>query len=190
MGLVGRKTRVAHRDAFLLQCRASFMQSDFGCVVVVAQMVEKHEFQFRCPNVGNKLCRHFIVEVPAASLHACLQIGGIFAGEQHVAVVVALNHQVLGLAHVEICARGDFALVGRHHKPMSTAFHHKTATVFAIVRLLECGDGHTCHRERNFVENGFVVFFNAIRNAMLAEHANEASIGAPHTNARRFIFAQ
>ena len=67
-------------------------------------------------NAAHIFGRHHIVEVPFLATHAILEILGIMPAVEHAAVIVALNHEILGLPHVVVGAGRDDARVGSHHK--------------------------------------------------------------------------
>ena len=79
--------------------------------------------------------------------------------EKHFFVVIALNHDIIGLAHVEVYARSDATQVGGNGKFMVAIFNEEAHIVGAIVRHFKCCDFEVANLKRYlFIEWTMVVF--------------------------------
>ena len=92
---------------------------------------------------------------------------------EHSPVVVALNHQEVGLADVELGALGDFPHVGGHHEIMPPSLDKEAHIVGGVMGSVEGGDSHSRHFERNLLEDVHVVVLDAAGDIVVAQHPFE-----------------
>ena len=131
--------------------------------------------------LGHKLGGYLVVEVAFLAHDAVFEHIGIGALQQHFTVVVALDHQVIGAAHVMGCALGDDACIGSHHKAFSLIFDAETDALHVVQGLKGC-DFHVHDPERYFLEDGDMTVSDAARDAaslqQLAHHTHRAENAA------------
>ena len=124
---------VAHCQPGSIQGLVHLMQGYFGCIVILAQVAQQHIFEMFAANAAHIFGCHHIVEVPFLATHAILEIFGIMPAVEHAAVIIALYHQVFGLAHVVVGTGCDDARVGSHHKLVSATLNHEAHVVRTVV---------------------------------------------------------
>ena len=92
---------------------------------------------------------------------------------EHGVVVVALDHEVVGLGHVVGGAIGDNPHVGAHDEALVAGLDAEAHVVEGVVAGLEGGDGHAGELEGDFLEHLLVVVADAPRHVVVHEHATQ-----------------
>ena len=151
-------------------------------------MAQEDVAQRRCVDAGQIFGRDFIVEMPVVRADAGLEIFGIGAGGQHGRIVVGLNHEVVGFAHVEVGAFGDAAQICSHHYVVRSVGDVVSGIVGAVVHHLECQQREVADGERVFLVYGVVIVLDAVGDGMAAKQAVERTWRAEHLHVA--VFAQ
>jgi len=132
-------------------------------------MAQEHMLQSVMIMISDKPRRHLIVEVPLFAHHTILEHLGISATQQHLPVIVALNHQVVGLSHIVGGPLCNDTHISRHDKALALKFDTESHTL-DIVQRLKCGNLHIHYAERYLLENRHMVITNATADAAALQH--------------------
>ena len=106
----------------------------------------------------------------------------IMAVGEHLQVIIALNHQVVGTAHIMGRAVGNHTHIGSDDKTLALVLDAE-AHALDVMTGLKSGDFHVQNPERYLLENGHMVVADAAADAAplqhLAHHAHRAVDAAP-----------
>ena len=141
-------------------------------------MAQKHIAEFRREDSGEEAAGLHVVKVTVGSGDTGLEIHGIGPFAQHLLVIIGLDHNMLGLAHVIVNTRSYAAEVGGHCHGEAAAGDEIARVVRAVVTHLEGGKLETGHSEWEFLEDGTMEILDTPRDAVAAEHPRECLGGA------------
>ena len=111
-------------------------------------------------SVGDKPGRHGVVQMAFLAHDTVLEHLRILSAHKHLTVIVTLNHQVVGAAHVVGGALGDDAHVGSDDKALALILDAE-AHALDVVHRLKRRDLHVEDTERYFLKNGHMVVLDA-----------------------------
>jgi len=129
--------------------------------------------------LGDKPGGDLIVQVALLTHDAVLEHLRITTCEQHVPVIVALNHQVIGAAHVVCRPLGDDAHICGHDKALALILDAESHTL-DIVLGLKCRDFQVHHPEGNFLEHRHMMIADAATDAATLQHLGHDAHRAEH----------
>ena len=129
------------------------MACNLGGVVVVAEVAQEDVAQAVVALVCHEIGSNLVVEVSVGGTDTVFQIFGITATIEHGSIVVSLNHQIVGLRHVELGTIGDATEVGGDSETLRAIFHKESGIVGPVVRHLKGCELHSRKRKWNFLED-------------------------------------
>lgn len=90
--------------------------------------------------VGEEVSRSFVAQMSVVAINALLEMYGVFARHQHVAVVVGFYNQIVGLRDMRLYGGCDLAQVGEKAEHFAVYLDVVAYIVGSVVGHLECGD--------------------------------------------------
>lgn len=160
-----------HSDAG--ESRRDGAQGAVGAVVVIGKVAEEDVAQLRSVDACEKLGGHAVVEMAVGGLDAGFEIFGVAAFAEHPQVIVGLDHDVVGPAHVVVHTLADAAEVGGDGEAAVAVGDEEAGIVGAVVHHLEGGHLEVAYAEWEFLVDGRVIVFDAARDVVAAEYAVE-----------------
>ena len=144
----------------------------------MTEVAEEHIAERGAENLLEEVGRHRVVEVSALGGYPGPQIKRVGAVVEHIAVVVALDHDILSLTHVVVHTVGDTSEVGGHGKSVGAMGDEVAAVVGAIVAHIEGGDFKIANLEGELLVQRLMVVLDASGDAVPPEQSVESFGGA------------
>ncbi len=136
-------------------------------------MTEEDVAQLRGVDACEKLGGHAVVEMAVGGLYAGFEIFRVAALAEHPQVIVGLDHDVVGPAHVVVHTLADAAEVGGDGEAAVAVGDEEAGIVGAVVHHLEGGHLEVAYAEWEFLVDWRVIVFDAARDVVAAEYAVE-----------------
>src|SRR5690554_1330231 len=117
----------------LLHC----IEGHLGVVVVTAQMAKPDISQVGGEIVGDELRGLTVAQVSCSGGDSAFKVNRITSVLEHLLVVVALNHQVIGFVYIIGHLLGDGPHICCQRHPLSVELEEISGIVITVVRYIE-----------------------------------------------------
>lgn len=154
------------------------LDGQLGCVVVMAEMTEKHIFQRRRVDFGYESGCIAIVKMAIVRADSGFQVVEISAVYQHLQVIIALKHKELRLAQIEVGTRGYASQVGGHTQSGGAVGDKESAVVGAIVEDFKGCEREITDFELKFLVDSAMIVLDSAGDAVAAKDAVQRFWGA------------
>ena len=181
LAVVDRLHGVAHFLSGLLQSPPDCGKGLLRSVVVLRKMTEENIFQVGVDYFLKESGCMGVVHMADFSLYSCFQVFGVSSEPQHLKVVVGLDDQIIGSAHIEACTLGDLSKVGRKHEAHPRKLNGESHVVGPVVRHFKGRYFQIGDFERNLLEYRLMIVFEALRDAMAFQYPVDYAVCAVET---------